>query len=62
MSGSPAGTKGEIPELFRGRSDRFPAIRSREFISTSREILPGDNGLQALVMEPLHTSPIYGEQ
>jgi len=52
------GTKVEIPKPFHSRSDRFPVIRSREFVSTSREILAGDTGLQAAAMEPIHPSPI----
>ncbi len=62
MSDSPAGASAEIPKPFRSRSDRFPVIRSREFFSTSREILADDAGLQAATMEPIHSSPILGER
>jgi hypothetical protein len=48
-----------LEALNRGnRIDRFPAIRIREIVSTSREILAGDTGLQAAAMEPIHPSPI----
>jgi hypothetical protein len=55
---SPAGTRAEIRKTFRGLSDRFPVIRSREFGSASREILAADTGLQAAAIEPNHPSPI----
>jgi hypothetical protein len=32
--------------------------RSREFVSTSREILAGATDLRVAAMEPIHQSPI----
>jgi hypothetical protein len=37
-------------------------IRNRESISTSREILTGDTGLQSAVMKPTHPFPSDGER
>ena len=51
--GPPGGFSAEIPKPFRSRSYRFPVIRNREFVSTSREILEGDTGLQAAAVSNL---------
>jgi hypothetical protein len=37
----------EIPQRFHNRSFEFPAIRNREFFSTSREIAAGEYRLQS---------------
>jgi hypothetical protein len=40
-----------ILEPFRGFRARFPVIKNREFVSTSREILVGEIGLEAAVIQ-----------
>jgi hypothetical protein len=44
----------EIPKPFRSRSDRFPVIKNRELVSTSREIPASETALQAEATEPSH--------
>ncbi len=44
ISDSPGAIWSKIPQRFRRRSDRFPVIRNREFISMSREIRGNEHG------------------
>jgi hypothetical protein len=52
----------EIPKPFRSRSDRFPVIRNRELVSTSREIPASQTALQAEATEPSHPPLSVGER
>jgi hypothetical protein len=46
-----------FPQDWRRRSDRFPGLRKRELVSTSRKFLVDVTGFQSAALKPTHPFP-----